>query len=292
MLKYTKLLIITLIITLIIILLILIFVPEIKNYYFDRLESNVKISKDYILTIKKEKQLINYFNYNIDKKVIPLVILKEFPTDFNKSKNRKKVFIKIILPQILYINKKILNDRNLIKKLFINNKVRVNLTNTEKNWLANIANLYNVKPVNKKNLLLKINTIPPSLAIAQSAIESGWGTSRFTIEGNALYGQRTFDRERSGFFPSGIKSQKFKVQKFNSLLDSTWAYTLTINSHAAYERFRSERLNLSKNNQEYKGIKLSIYLDKYSEKGEEYTKIIKKVILTNNLNLLNSTELK
>ena len=149
MLKYTKLLIITLIITLIIILLILIFVPEIKNYYFDRLESNVKISKDYILTIKKEKQLINYFNYNIDKKVIPLVILKEFPTDFNKSKNRKKVFIKIILPQILYINKKILNDRNLIKKLFINNKVRVNLTNTEKNWLANIANVYNFKPVNK-----------------------------------------------------------------------------------------------------------------------------------------------
>jgi Uncharacterized FlgJ-related protein len=166
------------------------------------------------------------------------------------------------------------------------------LSNAEKEWLANIASLYNVEPINKKDLLIKINTIPPSLAIAQAAIESGWGTSRFTIKGNALYGQRTFDRKQRGLFPSEIKSQKFKVQKFKSLLDSTWAYTLTINSHRAYEKFRNARLNLSNTNKDYQGVNLSFYLDKYSEKGEVYTKLIKNIIITNDLYLLNNTKLK
>ena len=127
-----------------------------------------------------------------------------------------------------------------------------------------------------------MDIVPVSLAIAQAAKESGWGTSRFAIEGNALFGQWTWSGE--GIKPAGIDSEeKHKVMKFKVLKASVRAYQRNLNTHGSYKEFRSERANMRDSDQELDSLILADFLDKYAATGKEYTKIIKQIIKQNNL---------
>ena len=213
------------------------------------------------------------------KKVKPFYI-SLLPKDISlieDSKKRKELFIKIVLPLILEENDKIEKDR---KKLF---KVLAKNSNTqeEKNWLKWKFKEYKIKNSDISELKIRMDIIPVSLAIAQAAIESGWGTSRFALEGNALYGQWTWSEK--GLKPLKGDGSDHKVMQFKILTASIKAYKKNLNTHSGYIEFREARANLRNQNEKVTGLKLTQYLDKYSAQGEQYTKILETTIKKNSL---------
>ena len=127
-----------------------------------------------------------------------------------------------------------------------------------------------------------MDEVPVSLAIAQAAKETGWGTSRFAQEGNALFGQWTWSGE--GLKPKGAdKNQGHKVMKFNVLQASVRAYQRNINTHSSYIKFREERAKLRDQGLKLDSLKLVLHLDQYAETGNKYVEVLKKIIIQNKL---------
>ena len=229
------------------------------------------------------KQLFEDTKYNLNdvrkNKVVKPVSINLLPNEIKNiesSKKRKQLFIQIVLPLILEENERIKLDR---KRLFvILNKN--NNTESERKWLKNKLKQYGV--VNKELAILKIrlDEIPVSLAIAQAAKETGWGTSRFALKGNALFGQWTWNGD--GIKPTGIDDQaKHKIMRFNVLQASVRAYQRNLNTHSSYKEFRKARAIQRDNKGELNSLELVDYLDKYAQTGKEYTRILKMIIQQN-----------
>ncbi len=207
--------------------------------------------------------------------------LTELPKELKNIqsvKKRKELFIKIVLPLVLEENTRIKLDR---KKLFrILNKN--NTSSMDKKWLDIKFKQYGIKNKDIASLKIRMDEIPASLAIAQAAKETGWGSSRFAQEGNALFGQWTWTGE--GIKPASIdKNAKHKVAKFKILKASVEAYQRNLNTHPSYKKFRKERAIQRDNNGKLNSLKLVRYLDKYAETGVEYTKVLIKIIEQNSL---------
>ena len=128
-----------------------------------------------------------------------------------------------------------------------------------------------------------MDEVPVSLALAQAAKETGWGTSRFAIEGNALFGQWTWSGE--GIKPAGADSSDgdHKVMKFKVLKASVRAYQRNLNTHSSYKKFRFVRAQLRDSNKKLDSLKLAEHLDNYAQTGTEYTKVLKQIIQQNQL---------
>ena len=194
------------------------------------------------------------------------------------TKKKKELFIQIVLPLILEENIIIKLER---KKLFvILNKN--NNTKLEKKWLRSKFKQYGVVNGDLTTLKIRMDEIPVSIAIAQAAKETGWGTSRFALEGNALFGQWTFSGE--GIKPASADSgSSHKVMKFKVLQASVRAYQRNLNTHSSYREFRKVRAIQRDNQGQLNSLELVNYLDKYAETGKEYTRILKKIIEQNKL---------
>ena len=221
------------------------------------------------------------------KKVKPFYI-SLLPKDISlieDTKERKELFIKIVLPLILQENDKIEKDR---KKLF---KILAKKSNTkeEKNWLKWKFKEYKIKNSDISELKIRMDIIPVSLAIAQAAIESGWGTSRFALEGNALYGQWTWSD--NGLTPLDNDGGDHKVMQFKILTASIKAYKKNLNTHSGYIKFREARANLRSQNEKITGLKLTQYLNKYAATGKEYTKKLETTIKINSLSDFENSKL-
>ncbi len=231
------------------------------------------------------KQLFADTNYKLDdvrkKKLVKPVALTLLPNEIKKienTKKRKEFFIQIVLPLILKENNNIKLDR---KRLFsIINKS--NNTDLEKKWVEKKYKQYGVPSKDLTILKIRMDEIPVSLAIAQAAKETGWGTSRFAQEGNALFGQWTWSGE--GLKPKDSeKNEGHKVMKFNVLQASVRAYQRNLNTHSSYKDFRKERARLRDIGKPLDSIILSEFLDEYAETGNEYVEVLKKIINQNNL---------
>ena len=231
------------------------------------------------------KQLFEDTGYNLNdvrkKKLVKPVALTLLPQEIKmieNSKKRKEFFIQIVLPLIIEENNNIKLDR---KTLFtIINKS--NNSNSEKKWLEKKYRQYGVKSGDLSSLKIRMDEIPVSLAIAQAAKETGWGTSRFALEGNALFGQWTWSGE--GLKPKKAKEgENHKVMKFNILQASVRAYQRNINTHSTYKDFRKARAKLRDNNKPLDSIELSKYLNKYAETGNQYVEVLQKIIRQNKL---------
>jgi len=231
------------------------------------------------------EQLFKETNYSLEDvrktKLVKPVSLSLLPQEMKmieNTKKRKNLFIQIILPLILEENDIIRLER---KKLFsILN--RSNNTNREKEWLNDKFKQYGVVNKDLSTLKIRMDIIPASLAIAQAAKETGWGTSRFALEGNALFGQWTWTGE--GITPAAADSNtKHKVMKFKILKSSIRAYQRNLNTHSGYREFRMARAELRDSNQKLDSLILANYLDRYAATGIEYIKILKKIITQNNL---------
>ena len=132
-------------------------------------------------------------------------------------------------------------------------------------------------------MVRRIDVIPPSLALAQAAEESGWGTSRFARQGNAIFGQRTW-RDQAGLEPARrAKGETFKVRAFSSLIDGIMSYTRNLNSHVAYDEFRRAREAQRRNGGGPNGYALATTLKRYSERGAAYIKTLRMLMRVNNL---------
>ena len=224
----------------------------------------------YNLESVKETKLVNIGN-SID----------HLPNEMKKIesvKKRKNLFIQIVLPLIIEENTKIRLDR---KKLFaILNKN--NNSQSDKEWLLKKFKQYGVNKNDLSTLKIRMDEIPVSLAIAQAAKETGWGTSRFAQEGNALFGQWTWSGE--GIKPAGADSDsKHKVAKFKVLKASVKAYQRNLNTHSGYKSFREERAIQRDNQGKLNSLELVKHLDNYAETGVEYTRILKQIIQQNSL---------
>ncbi len=249
-------------------------------FKFDELpEDTVRLSATTI------EQLFKDTNYSLSevrktKKVKPirLSLLPNEMKEIESSGKRKSLFIKIILPLVLEENNRIIIDR---KKLFsILNKNKN--SKDEIKWLNQKYKQYGVVNKDLATLKVRMDIIPVSLAIAQAAKETGWGTSRFAIEGNALFGQWTWSGE--GIKPAGADTDAtYKVMKFNVLKASVRAYQRNLNTHSSYKKFRFVRAQLRDDNKKLDSLKLAEYLDNYAQTGTEYTKVLKQIIQQNQL---------
>ena len=136
--------------------------------------------------------------------------------------------------------------------------------------------------LNIDELIEKIDIIPASIALAQAAKESGWGTSRFALEGNAIFGQWTWNGV--GIEPlEKVDGQKHKILKFPLLRASVKAYITNLNTHSGYKGFRKKRLDMRSQNKKLSGLDLIHELGNYAQTGKEYTKILEKIIKQNDL---------
>jgi len=225
---------------------------------------------EYDLDTVKKTKLVNVGNQ--------LTKLPKELKNIESPKKRKKLFIKIVLPLIIEENLKIRFDR---KKLFeILNKN--NTSSRDKAWVELKFKQYGIKNNDLAKLKIRMDEIPVSLAIAQAAKETGWGSSRFAQEGNALFGQWTWSGE--GIKPLEVeKDKKHKVAKFKILKASVRAYQRNLNTHPSYKEFRIERAIQRDNDEKLDSLKLVNFLEKYAETGKEYTEVLKKIINQNSL---------
>ena len=225
-------------------------------------------------------------NYNLKDirqgKAVDPVFLSKLPTGIANIDNigdRKKLFIKVILPLVIYENNKILEDRNYLNQI----SREKSLSEKETAWLDKKLKEYKVKAVDIEELKKRMDVIPPSLAIAQAAYETGWGTSRFAMEGNSLYGARTWKKGK-GIVPNDRgEEQKFEVLSFKIIRASISSYKKNLNTHQSYNEFRKARAIQRKEKNRVFGLELSQYLNKYSEIGDVYVQRLKKIIEQNSL---------
>ena len=214
------------------------------------------------------------------QKVKPIYLTK-LPKDLKTlgdTKKKRELFIKIVLPLILNENEKIHDDR---KKLF---KILGKNFNTagERVWLKRKFKEYKIDDQDLTKLKMRIDIIPVSIALAQAANESGWGTSRFALEGNALFGQWTWSKK--GISPKNKDpDQSHKVLQFQILKASVRAYKNNLNTHNAYKEFRETRAKLRQENKRIIGLDLTKYLKNYAAIGEKYVVIIENIIENNSL---------
>ncbi|MGI9291578.1 MAG: glucosaminidase domain-containing protein [Gammaproteobacteria bacterium] len=223
-------------------------------------------------------------------RVVPRIYLGKISDQWSKVTTReidvqlkKRLFFRAIGPLALRSNELIMLDRTQLESI----KASANYS-ANQSWLMQMAEQYRIKDSTDlkaltTELLLRVDIIPPSLVLAQAAEESGWGTSRFAFQGNALFGQWTWGDK--GIRPEQQRGQKgdYKIAVFDSPLQSVQAHALNLNSHHAYEEFRRGRKELRQQGNQVRGLSLTPYLESYSERGPEYVKSLNSIINFNEL---------
>ena len=244
--------------------------------------------------------LLGSFDFDLKKiksreSLVPNLIFWRLPHDLQELSQvaiRKKLFIKILLPLLIDRNMQIQKKRQQIFNL--KNIGIPHLRNNQKGWIFEQLKYYKVlshynaeTTLNNEmfdELLLRANILPIPLAIAQAAIETGWGTSRFALDGNSLFGQWTW--EKGGLTPSRREvGKEHLVKAFKNLRHSVENYAQNLNSSAFYNRFRKARLKLIKNDRYVNNAssRLATHLSSYSQEGEKYVEKILKIISINRL---------
>ena len=234
-------------------------------------------------TVKSLQENKLIYDFHIDNvrenKIIPSIIIAQLPKDLKtiKSvKNRKELFIKITLPLIVRENEKLLSSNKKIKS--IKNSFE-QISRKEADWVRKLMIKYKADTLDA--LIIKVDEIPVSLALAQAVIESGWGTSRFAYEGNALFGQYVWGTNNHGIIPNDRKTDaKYKIKSFNSLSESVASYMKNLNTNFHYDEFRINRFVFRSNNIPLRGSYLAEFLFSYSIE-DNYTDKIKNIIEIN-----------
>ena len=223
---------------------------------------------------------------------VPPYFVSRMPADLGQVpdvKVRKAVFLQAVLPLILQVNEEILAERRRLLGLRARSRSGLSLGQVDRLWLAVMADRYGEKRFD--DLSRRVDIIPPSLALAQAAEETGWGTSRFARQGNAIFGQRTYTKEGDMVPRRRDQGKNHRVKAFNSLLDSVRSYALNLNSHWAYGAFRRTRAAMRNEDAPLDGSVLAGHLMRFSERGQAYVKTIRTIISVNKLARLDGARL-
>ena len=244
-------------------------------------------------------QTLDYSWMSFDNGVPPL-ILEQIPGDINSSvntKTKKKIFFMALLPMVLLANQEINQERQEIQQILARNQARAKEAG-DLERIQIIAKRYGLRgnPLTdhraRRQLLLRVDTIPPALVLAQAANESAWGTSRFAQVGNNIFGEWTF-KPGTGLVPAGRPAGEiYEVRVFTSIYQSIRSYMNNLNRNGAYRKLRGIRNELRKKEKPLTGAALSKGLINYSQRGAEYIKEIAAMIRQNNLEQINLAKLR
>ena len=247
------------------------------------------VTVDYISESSEMIEIFKKYQFSVDNLLnnqsANLIIFSSLPKDFMEIQpviERKRLFINTLIPIIYSENLQILNDRKKILDWWRESDGENFSRDFWPQWLFELSEKYGSSDSNLGNLLVRVDIIPISLALAQAAIESGWGTSRYSREGNAIFGQYTFDESRGLKPKDRNENDQFFIKKFSNLSESVRSYLKNINTHLAYADFREERKKLRMSGENLSGYKLVNFLKDYSERKEFYIKDVKEIMTSNN----------
>ena len=215
---------------------------------------------------------------------VPPIKVDRVPGDLGSKdgNERKALFITALLPVVLEANQRVLADREQL--LYLRDKLvsaPQMLTAIERIWLEDLADRYET-PVEKiDELVRRVDIVPPSMAIAQAGVESGWGTSFAARTGNALFGQIQSVGRHS--VSVSWKPGAGMPQPFASVGESTDAYVVNLNTHPAYAGFRNERAAMRERGEHPDGFRLIGTLLRYSERGQGYVQFVRQIMRENDL---------
>jgi Bax protein len=222
--------------------------------------------------------------------VLPRLAVASLPGDLadQSTAERKGLFLRSLLPLVLAENELIRRERRLLERLVDH---AGDLTATEKSELDQIRKRYAVEgslsePAVQARLKARVDVIPPALALAQAAIETGWGTSRFALEGNNLFGEWTWNAEH-GLEPRQRKpGTRHYVRRFPGLRASVRAYMRNLNTHQAYAGLREQRRQARSDDQAATAQSLAGGLARYSERGPAYVRDVRDILRQNQLDAI------
>ena len=263
--------------------------------------SNIEEDKTSIRLINTVEQLRDRFSaasfelwaVRNGKQSVPRLFADTLPADLklvSEVSELKQTFFRTLLPLILKVNEEILADRVKLELLQSTLLAGQEINDVQRKWLYNLSKSYDVTPGNITELLNRVDAVSPALALAQAAQESGWGRSRFAIKGNALFGQRTWDKG-FGMVPKR-RSGKYEVKSFPSLIDSVRSYARNLNIHPAYRDFRLLRADMRVKNLVLNPYHLVGTLQAYSEHRDVYVQTIRKILRADRLEELETTQLE
>ncbi len=246
------------------------------------------------LTVAEMRQVLAYdLDLIRDGASVPRVFLASMPSalaDVQETAVKKALFYKSVLPLVLQVNDEILANRARLVRLNAELSSGAEPSAVDRLWLSMMSERFGVSRNDTEALLKNVDVVPPSLALAQAATESGWGTSRFTREGNALFGQWTF--AEGNLVPTDRGDGKeHMIKRFEALIDSVRAYARNLNSHRAYREYREMRATLRAKDKPLDGRVLAGTLHRYSELGVEYVNAIRAMISHNSLSRFDDARL-
>ena len=261
------------------------FIPE-TNVYVQSTPFN---EDEIVFSSPKSLHLESFLNQiKLDYKTVsdvdslPNFGLLTLPKDLSSiepTSRRKSIFLSSILPLIVKSNINILNDRKKLCQAIKSNDLETKIEIAQKYYI-DLSKIEKI--LIDKDLLRKIDAVPISLVLAQAAAESGWGTSRFAVEGNALFGQWTWDKSK-GIEPKFASDQKAAVRKFNNLNDSIFSYLINLNTHRAYSSMRAKRNRNCNQRKLISGYELANWMGNYAVTRDEYIKLLRNIIKKNKL---------
>ncbi len=216
---------------------------------------------------------------------IPHIYLERFPPDFDVAADvhyKKALFLRTVLPLVLAENQRLREQRSLAALLW--DYPLPAPGHPLRRWADRIAAKYGVtmrdgwdRKIQRERLLARLDGLPVKLVLAQAAIESGWGTSRFAREGNSIFGQWTFGG--AGLVPAERDADaSHQVKAFANLQASVRAYLYNINTSNAYRELRWLRARLRKEGRPPDAYTLAAGLHRYSQRGEDYVREVRRIL--------------
>lgn len=221
--------------------------------------------------------------------------------------DKKELFYRFLAPLILHANAMVLNRRAILEEALTRLQAGDSLSAAELASVRESAPLLRVRssadasalqasgPDTQtvlEELLYKLDVIPAGLALGQAAYESGYGTSRFAAQGNALFGQWTFGGK--GLKPEQQRQElgDHRIAAFDWPFDSVRSYFINLMSHPAYEVFRKLRAERRAAGEPLRSLDLADGLIAYSERGQEYVDTLKGIIRVNKLDIADDAVLR
>lgn len=227
-------------------------------------------------------------------KRVPRILVSSLPAGLAAMRpvgRKTKLFRKILLPIVLIVNEAIARDRARLITLKRKLEIGASLTIEENGFLWSLAQEYRVRDGEFDDLLVRVDVIPPSLALAQAIEESGWGTSAYARKGNALFGQEA-GLSSANAMAGRIGQRRFKIKTFASLLEAVTAYARNLNTHAAYRGMRALRAAARARGERPDGYRMAGTLLRYSERGPAYIRTIRQLMDGFNLRGLDRARLQ
>ena len=219
-----------------------------------------------------------------------LVTMPENYFEIETISERKREFLRILLPLVLLANEEIRAERQHLLEILALRETGRELPASAEGWLNALMVKYEVNRGDIEDLLHRVDVVSPAVTLSQAIEETGWGRSRFIKQGNAIFGERTWSRG-AGIVPAERpEGRRYEVRQFGSLLESVQAYALNLNTHPAYTEFRALRAELRVAGL-HRPAELAETLLAYSERGVDYIRAIRQVIRDNQLHQFETAKL-